>query len=139
MGERPAPPIQRRGFKIMSAFQRFARRAVLAAVAVSTLTAIAGAASAEVKLARSECRGGVWHVRTYDITDPNKWVLLQDDPTEQRCYVPTPEVPGEGVTSNYRFQPSYEMRPTLHYQLELTQPQRQEPVRPIRIPLKYAF
>jgi hypothetical protein len=86
----------------MSAFQRFARRAVLAGLAVSTLTAIASAASAEVKLARSECRGGVWPVRTYDATNPDKWYWSKDLPTEQRCETPAPQVPGEAANSSYR-------------------------------------
>lgn len=52
-----------------------------------------------VYLSRSECRPGsrsdpsdprsYWHVVTYDVTNPNKWVEVEDIPTEQ----PNPPAP----------------------------------------------
>jgi hypothetical protein len=38
-----------------------------------------------VFLARSECRGNFWHVITYDITNQNQWVQIEDLPTSQPC------------------------------------------------------
>ncbi len=44
-----------------------------------------------VYLARSECRKGYWHVITYDISDPNHWIEIDDQRTEQQCSE-TPQV-----------------------------------------------
>ena len=38
-----------------------------------------------VFLARSECRKGYWHVITYDISDPDRWIEIDDQKTRQRC------------------------------------------------------
>ncbi len=38
-----------------------------------------------VYLARSECRKGFWHVITYDIANPDKWIQIDDQPTKQPC------------------------------------------------------
>ena len=38
-----------------------------------------------VYLARSECRQGFWHVITYDISTPDAWVEIDDQPTKQPC------------------------------------------------------
>ena len=70
----------------MSGFHRFVRAAALTAVAASSLMA-AGAASAEVLQARSECIAGFWHVRTYDISNGNE-VLVKDEKTAQPCGSP---------------------------------------------------
>jgi hypothetical protein len=117
----------------MTAFQRFARRAVLAAVTTATLAA-AGAASADVLIAKSECIDGFWHVRTYDITNPGKEVLVEDKKTEQRCEVTPTAMPRPQINGGYHLEPTYQLRPTLRYQFEEPQPQR-----PMRIPLRYAF
>ena len=125
----------------MSAFQRIARTAVLAAVAVSTLAA-AGAASAGVEMTRPECIKGFWHERTYDISNPDKWVLIEDKATDQPCSVPQPPVPGEEssttpqLNANYRLTPSWDLRSTLHYQVERPQPQ---PSTQLHISTKYMF
>jgi hypothetical protein len=39
-------------------------------------------------LARSECREGTWHVVTYDVTNPNKWIEVDDIDTKQPCTEP---------------------------------------------------
>ncbi len=46
-----------------------------------------------VFLTKSECRDGFWHVVTYDITDPDNWVEVEDIPTLQPCSE-TPNVIG---------------------------------------------
>jgi hypothetical protein len=38
-----------------------------------------------VYLARSECRKGHWHVITYDISDPDNWIEIDDQSTAQPC------------------------------------------------------
>lgn len=38
-----------------------------------------------VYLARSECRNDYWHVITYDISNPDNWIEIDDEPTEQPC------------------------------------------------------
>jgi hypothetical protein len=119
----------------MTAFNRIARRAVLAAVAASALCA-AGAACAEVQLARSECRpDGYWHVRTYDVTDPDHWVLIEDRPTSQPCgevRAREPERPSLDI--RYRIEPRYDFRPTLRYHIE---EQRHE--KPAHVSMRYKF
>ena len=40
-----------------------------------------------VLLARSECRGGFWHVVTYDISNPDNWQEIGDIATQQECSV----------------------------------------------------
>jgi hypothetical protein len=44
-------------------------------------------------LARSECRRGDWHVITYDISDPDHWIEIDDQRTEQPC-AEAPQVTG---------------------------------------------
>lgn len=66
------------------------RKALCAGVATlllgsAALLAAPSTASAEVLMSRSECIGGLWHVMTYDVTDPNNWVLQSDEPTSQPC------------------------------------------------------
>lgn len=36
-------------------------------------------------LARPECRDNFWHVVTYDISDPARWVETKDRPTTRSC------------------------------------------------------
>jgi hypothetical protein len=127
----------------MTAFNRFARRAVMAAVAAAALAA-AGSASAEVLMSRSECIGGFWHVVTYDISDPDHWVRVGAPiPTSQPCgdaVAPAVErrverpVDRPFTGGDYQLRPTYELRPTLRYSLE-----KPEPAKPARIPLRYAF
>lgn len=38
-----------------------------------------------VFFARSECRKGYFHVVTYDISDPDNWIEIDDQPTHQPC------------------------------------------------------
>ncbi|HEY3250543.1 MAG TPA: hypothetical protein VGK25_05440 [Ignavibacteria bacterium] len=38
-----------------------------------------------VFLTRSECRQGMWHVITYDISTPDNWIEIEDLPTTQPC------------------------------------------------------
>lgn len=38
-----------------------------------------------VFLTRNECRDGFWHVVTYNITDPDNWVEVEDISTPQPC------------------------------------------------------
>ncbi len=38
-----------------------------------------------VFLARSECRNNFYHVVTYDISDPDNWIEIDDQPTTQPC------------------------------------------------------
>lgn len=38
-----------------------------------------------VFLTRSECRVGTWHVVTYDVSDPDNWIEIEDIPTQQPC------------------------------------------------------
>lgn len=38
-----------------------------------------------VFLTRSECRAGVWHVVTYDVSNPDNWSEIEDLPTTQPC------------------------------------------------------
>jgi len=56
---------------------------ILAALAAGL--SIASAAQADPLLARSECIGGFWHVVTYDIGNPNNWIVVDDQPTAQPC------------------------------------------------------
>ena len=56
---------------------------ILAALAAGL--SIASAAQADPLLARSECIGGFWHVVTYDIGNPNNWIVVDDQPTGQPC------------------------------------------------------
>jgi hypothetical protein len=127
----------------MSAFRRFIQAAAVAVVAVSALCA-AGAASAEVQMARSECIKGFWHVRTYDITNPEKWVLIEDKATEQPCNVPQLPVPGaEAMTTpslnaTYHFEPKWDLRPQLRYQWEERQ-REQERQQRFHLSPRYAF
>ena len=103
----------------------------LAAASVAAGTA----ASAEVLQARSECIGGYWHVRTYDITDGVE-KLVQDDKTDQPCGAMATSVSEMRAWSGerYRFEPKYEMRPMLGYQYSHPEPQRE-----MRMPLRYSF
>jgi hypothetical protein len=115
----------------MTGFHRF----VLATVSVASLAA-AGAASAEVLQARSECVDGFWHVRTYDISDGRE-VLVKDEKTEQPCGASAAATTSEmrvWSSEGYRFQPKYELRPTLGYQYSRPQPQRE-----MRISPRYSF
>jgi hypothetical protein len=110
-------------------------RFVLATVAAASLAA-GGAASAEVLQARSECVDGFWHVRTYDISNGVD-VLVKDEKTEQPCGASAAMTTGEmraWSSEGYRFQPKYDLRPTLGYQYPHPQPQRES-----RIPLRYSF
>ena len=119
----------------MSVLNRIARRAVLAAVAASALAA-AGAASAEVQMARSECIDGFWHVRTYDITNPNNWVLIEDQATSQPCGEARRAEPARPeLNIHYRIEPKYEFRPTLRYSFEEPKAPKSRP----HIGLKYKF
>ena len=66
------------------------RKALSAGIATAMLGAAAIAfaptiASADALMARSECIGGFWHVITYDVTNPNAWVVTADEPTSQPC------------------------------------------------------
>jgi hypothetical protein len=113
----------------MTGFHRF----VLAA----TSLAAASAASADVLQARSECGAdGFWHVRTYDISNGGE-VLVRDEKTEQPCGASAAMSSSQmraRSSEGYRFEPKYELRPTLNYQYSRPQPQRES-----RIPLRYSF
>ena len=68
----------------------FIRKALSATLATAVLGAAAiavmpTAASADVLMARSECIGGFWHVVSYDVTDPDHWVVVSDEATAQVC------------------------------------------------------
>ncbi len=61
------------------------------AMAILGATAVSAAAAPEqpvVQMSRSECVGGFWHVITYDITNPNQWRVIDDQPTDQACVAP---------------------------------------------------
>jgi hypothetical protein len=67
-----------------------ARKVLKAACAASALGAAAvsmapAPASAGVMFTKSECIAGFWHVMTYDITDPDHRILVEDLPTDQPC------------------------------------------------------
>jgi hypothetical protein len=113
----------------MRAFNRFTQGAVLAAVVASALAA-AGSASAEVQMARSECIDGYWHVRTYDITNPDNWILIEDRMTGQPCGEPR-----ERLSVNYRLEPRYEIRPQLRYHFE----EREAPRQQQYVSMRYKF
>jgi hypothetical protein len=53
-----------------------------------------------VLLSRSECRGGFWHVITYDVSDPNQWVQISDQQTVQPCAVPGDPTSNTTPTTN---------------------------------------
>lgn len=53
-----------------------------------------------VLLSRSECRGGYWHVITYDVSDPNHWVQISDEQTVQPCAVPGDPTSNTTPTTN---------------------------------------
>jgi hypothetical protein len=112
----------------MTAFNQIARRAVLAAVAVAALAA-AGSASAEVLMARSECIDGYWHVMTYDISDPDHWVLTEDRPTPQPCGPARPS-----LNVDFHIHPTFELRPMLRYHIEESEPRKE-----MHIPMRYKF
>jgi hypothetical protein len=115
----------------MRAFNRLTQGAVLAAVAASALAA-AGSASAEVQMARSECIDGYWHVRTYDITNPDNWILIEDRMTWQPCGEPRERL---SVDVRYRIEPRYEIRPQLRYHIE----EREAPRQQHHVSMRYKF
>jgi hypothetical protein len=115
----------------MTAFQRFASAAALAAIAVSSIAA--GSASANVvSIVRWECPDGFWHVRTSEATDGGPEVLVKDEATTSAC--PRTESAPAQLNSTYQLQPKYDFRPQLRYSIEEPQPPK-----PTRIPLRYAF
>ena len=71
----------------MSNFVRKALSAALATAILGSAALVAAptVASAQVLFAQSECINGFWHVRSYDITDPDHWILMSDEPTSQPC------------------------------------------------------
>jgi hypothetical protein len=79
----------------------FGRKGVLitalrvAMVGFAGSTASVQAAGSGVEYTLQTCISGFWHIRNYDISDPNHWVLLSDQPTEQPCYVQPVPIPGE--------------------------------------------
>jgi hypothetical protein len=66
----------------------FIVKALGAATLLGGIALASTSAFAEVITSRSECIGGFWHVMTYDASDPERWVLISDQPTAQVCGAP---------------------------------------------------
>ncbi len=66
----------------------FIIKALGAATLLGGIALASTSASAGVLMSRSECIGGFWHVMTYDVTDPDQWTLVSDQPTAQVCGAP---------------------------------------------------
>jgi hypothetical protein len=79
-----APGARTREFQMFS----FIVKALGAATLLGGIALASTSASAGVLMSRSECTGGFWHVMTYDVTDPDQWTLISDQPTAQVCGAP---------------------------------------------------
>jgi hypothetical protein len=118
------------------AFQRLARRAILAAAAVSAIGAAGSACANTVSISRWECPDGSWELNTYESTDGGPEMLVDSSKTNSPCPKATAFQPQ--LSSTYRLEPKFDLRPQLRYPFEERQTE-QRVQQPFHISTRNAF